>query len=98
MTAGRCRIGGAGACSEGGSGRSPNPPTGEPSSSVSLEGRRTNAGPLLFHRAIRTIQSGELIDSGVSAYARFTQRGCELTAHRPSDLWAELWEDLNQRP
>jgi hypothetical protein len=60
--------------------KSPNPPAGEPSSSVSLEGRRANAGLLLFHRAIRTVEIGEPIDSGIPPYARFTQRACRRGA------------------
>jgi hypothetical protein len=41
---------------------------------VSLRAGVTTAGPLLFHRAIRTVEIGGAADSGVSAYARFTQR------------------------
>jgi hypothetical protein len=51
---------------------SPDPPLGR-ASPVSLRAGVTTAGPLLFHRAIRTLEVGRPIDSGVSVYARFTQ-------------------------
>jgi hypothetical protein len=41
---------------------------------VSLEGRSSRSGLLLFHRAIRTVEVAKHADSGVSIYARFTQR------------------------
>src|SRR5437879_6520179 len=57
MIEGRCRAPGLDAHSEGGPGRKPEP-TSQGAISVNLEGRRNDAGLLLFHRAIPTLAEG----------------------------------------
>src|SRR5258708_24675147 len=66
-----------------GTDRRPGFPLGR-ASSVSLEGRRATAGPLLFHRAIRTLEIAERMPSGNAPYTQFTH--CNVCILIPAHL------------